>query len=93
MIALGVLEFIAGGATGLWFSLIGFFIVSAARQEVIGTEVRAAFSGVSAAELMSSPVVAIPAESSIAEVANSYFALHPYTRVSGRGLTTASPWE
>ncbi|HTQ69107.1 MAG TPA: site-2 protease family protein [Solirubrobacteraceae bacterium] len=78
MIALGVLELILGGAMGLWFALLGFFIVSAARQEVVGTEIRTTFSGVSAAELMSSPVVAIPAESSIAQVADSYFALHPY---------------
>ena len=79
MIALGALEFLAGAPMGLWLALIGFFIVMAAGQQAAGAELEAALSGVHARELMSSPVVSIPGDTSIAGAARDYFVLYRYT--------------
>jgi Zn-dependent protease len=78
MIALGAVELLSGEPAGLWLALIGFFIVVAARAEVTGAEVRAALTGVPACELMSSPVVSIPAEMPVAEAAELYVHRYPY---------------
>jgi predicted transcriptional regulator len=74
-----VLAFLAGSLEGLWFALIGFFIVSAAGQQAMGAEIRTVFSGVKAADLMSTPVVAIPAGSSVELTSTGYFARYRYT--------------
>jgi Zn-dependent protease/predicted transcriptional regulator len=79
MIALGALEFLAGGVEGLWLALIGFFIVMAAGQQSMGAQVQAALSGVRADELMSTPVVSIPARTPVAQAASDYFLPYRYT--------------
>ncbi len=95
MIALGALEFLAGAPLGLWLALIGFFIVMAAGQQAMGAQVEAALSGVHARELMSAPVVSIPARSSLAQAASEYFvpyryAAFPVVDESGRAIGLAS---
>jgi len=79
MIACGALLFLGGDVTGLWFAFIGFFIVMAAGQEAMGAQVQAALSGVHAGELMSSPVVSIPAHTTIAQASREYFVPYRYT--------------
>jgi predicted transcriptional regulator len=74
-----VLELFAGSFQGVWFGVIGFFIVIAAEQQAMGAEMRAAFSGVKAVDLMSTPLVAIPAGSSVDLAAIEYFARYGYT--------------
>jgi Zn-dependent protease len=79
MIALGALEFIGGSATGLWLVVIGFFLVGAAGAQATSAQVRAVFSGVNARSLMSTPVVAVPAEISLERAVGDYFLPHRYT--------------
>lgn len=79
LVALGGLEFLSGAPEGLWFALIGFFIVTAAGQEARGAELSEALSGVHAGELMSSPVIGIPAGRTIGQAASEYFARYRYT--------------
>jgi Zn-dependent protease len=98
MIALGVLDFIAGGPTGLWLSLIGFFIVTAARQEAAGVEIRETLGGLNAGALMSTPVRSLPADSSISEVAASPlladgYVAYPVTDREGRAIGLISATE
>lgn len=79
LIALGVLELIAGGAGGLWLSLIGVFVVVAAGAQAMSSKIDAALSGVTAAELMSSPVVSIDGSLTVQEAASGYFLPYRYT--------------
>jgi Zn-dependent protease/predicted transcriptional regulator len=78
-IGLGVLALFSGAPGGLWFAVIGFFIVAAAGAERFQEQVEETFKGVSAGELMSHPVVSIPAGLSLYEAAQRYFAPHRYT--------------
>jgi Zn-dependent protease/predicted transcriptional regulator len=80
MIALGGIELLSGAPGGLWLALIGVFIVMAAGQQAMGAQVQAALSGVSARELMSSPVVSIPERTSATEASRDWFV--PYRYVS-----------
>jgi Zn-dependent protease/CBS domain-containing protein len=79
LIALGVLELVAGGAQGLWLSLVGVFIVFAAGAQAMSSKIEAALSGVSAGELASAPVVSVEAALSVAQAASEYFLPYRYT--------------
>ncbi len=79
LILLGGLEFLAGAPEGLWLALIGFFVVSAAGAEVRGAEVRAVLSGVHVRELMSAPVLSIPADASVVRAGSDFFLASRYT--------------
>ena len=73
MIALGLLATVGGAFGGIWLALIGFFVVSAARAEERGTEVRAIFSGQEVGSLMSFPAVTLPASLSVADAVDAFF--------------------
>jgi Zn-dependent protease len=79
LILLGGLEFLSGAPEGLWLALIGFFIVTAASAQAVGAQVQAAFSGMHARELMSAPVVSVPAHVSAAQAGRDYFLTHRFT--------------
>jgi len=88
LVALGALEFLAGGVEGLWLALIGFFLVMASGEQARGAEVQAALSDVHASDLMSAPVVSIPEQTSAAQAGRDYFLPYRYTAfpvVDGRG--------
>jgi CBS domain-containing protein len=88
LVALGVLELLAGGAQGLWLSLVGVFIVFAAGAQAMSSKIEAALSGVSAGELASTPVVTVEAALSVAQAASGYFLPYRYTSfpvVDGEG--------
>ena len=90
LIAFGVLLAFGGAPGGLWFALIGAFLVSAAGAERMHEQVISAFAGVPAEELMSEPAISIPAESTLDE-AQEYFTRHryaafPVTDRAGRAL-------
>jgi len=100
LVGLGVLEVVAGSPQGLWLALIGVFIVVSAGAQAMGSKVQAALSGVSAEDLMSSPVVSISCELSVAEAVSGWFLPYRYTAFpvvdgSGRamGLITVSAVE
>lgn len=78
MIGLGVFATLAGAIGGLWFALIGIFVVAAARAEQTGLEIRTAFSGREAGRLTSFPAVTIPAEASVEEAVEDYFVAHRF---------------
>jgi Zn-dependent protease/predicted transcriptional regulator len=88
LIALGVLEFAAGGAAGLWLSVIGVFIVVAAGAQAMSSKIEAALSGITAAQLMSAPAVSIDSSMPLGEAVAQYFLPYRYTAfpvVDGRG--------
>ncbi len=79
MIGLGVFATAAGAFGGLWFALIGFFVIVAAKAEENGLRVRTAFSGREAGRLMSYPAVAIPARVSVEDAVAQFFVPYRYT--------------
>lgn len=79
MIGLGVFATFAGALGGLWFALIGLFVVAAARAEQTGLEVRSAFSGREAGRLMSAPAVTVPSTISVEDAVEDYFVIHRFT--------------
>lgn len=78
LIGLGILETIAGAPQGLWLALIGVFIVVAAGAEAAGSRVQAALSGVTAGQLMSSPVVTVQTTMSVADAVRERFLPYRY---------------
>lgn len=80
LVGLGVLLLFGAYAyDGLWLALIGFFVVMASKQQAMGAEIRAVFSGVRAAQLAARPVVTVPADVPVQVAAAEYFARYPYT--------------
>ncbi|HYM65862.1 MAG TPA: site-2 protease family protein [Patescibacteria group bacterium] len=95
LIFLGGLELLGGVPEGLWLALIGFFVVTAAGAQAIGAQVQAAFSGMHARELMSAPVVSVPAHVSAAQAGRDYFLTHrfmsfPVVDEAGRAIGLVS---
>ncbi|HTR89575.1 MAG TPA: site-2 protease family protein [Solirubrobacteraceae bacterium] len=86
LVGLGVLELLNGSPGGLWLGAIGFFIVIAAGAQAVGAEVQAVFSGLPARELMSSPVVSVPASISLEAAARDYFLAYRYNAFPATGL-------
>ncbi len=78
LIVFGVLLTFSGAPAGLWFALIGGFLVIAANAERIQEQVMTTFTGVCAGELMSLPAISIPGELDL-EQAEQYFARYHYT--------------
>ena len=78
LIAFGVLLTFNGAPGGLWFALIGVFLVVAANAERLQEQVVSTFTGVHAEQLMSAPAISIPSESTL-EQAQQYFARYRYT--------------
>lgn len=78
LIALGFLAVLNGLAGGLWFALIGFFIVAASGAELMQEQIESAFSGVRVRDLMSSPVVSLPATMTAQEAISDEVSRHRY---------------
>lgn len=68
-----------GAITGLWLSAIGWMIAQSARQSQTQDGLRSSFEGVLARDVMSSPVVTIPGEATVATAVRDYFATHDLT--------------
>jgi Zn-dependent protease/CBS domain-containing protein len=79
MIGLGLLAAAGGAVGGIWFAVIGFFVIVAARAEEGGLRIRTAFAGREAGRFMSSPAVTVPAEISVEQAVARYFVPHRYT--------------
>jgi CBS domain-containing protein len=87
-VALGVLSALSGAPGGLWLAVIGFFVVAAARSEVMHTEIESTFTGMTAGALMSKPVVTVPGDITVADAVRTAFEARRYTAfpvVDGRG--------
>jgi len=79
MVGLGVFAAFDGAFGGLWFALIGIFVVVAAKAEEGGLRVRTAFSGREAGRLMSYPAVTVPAQLSVEDAVEQLFLRYRYT--------------
>lgn len=78
LIAFGFLLTVEGAVGGLWFAVIGAFVVIAAGAERVQEQVLATFAGVAVSDLMSHPVVTIPAGLTL-EDAQRYFERYRFT--------------
>jgi Zn-dependent protease len=67
LIGLGVMSFLTGGP-GLWTALIGFFIYSAARQELVVTETMHALRHVTVGQLTDPNPLVVPERMTVAEL-------------------------
>lgn len=74
LIANGLLALWQGVVTGLWLVAIGWMIAQSARQNEYQERLRSTFSRLTAADVMTSPVVAIPARTPVADAVRDYFA-------------------
>jgi Zn-dependent protease/CBS domain-containing protein len=74
----GILLWLDGSPGGLWFAVIGGFLIAAAGAERVQEQVVALLTGVHVSDLMSQPAITIPAELTLAE-AQQYFARHRFT--------------
>lgn len=78
MIAFGVFSLFAGAPGGLWFALIGFFLIVAGGAEAQQIEIQELLAGRHAEDLMSSPAISVPADISIQDAIENYFAEHRF---------------
>ena len=74
LIAFGLWRAIDGeGIGGLWWALIGWFIVSAARSAVAGTAFTERLEGITVADVMDPAPVAMPGATPVARAEDEYF--------------------
>ncbi len=78
LIAFGVLMAFSGAPGGLWFALIGGFLVMAAGAERLQERVMTVLTGIPAERLMSPAPVSIPAQATLDEAAE-YFSRYRFT--------------
>lgn len=78
LLLFGVLEVFAGGAGGLWLVLVGLFLVFSANAQQVAAEVHTVVDDVPARELMTSPVVVLPADISVAQAVTDVCSRTPY---------------
>ena len=70
IIAIGILETVAGATEGLWLAVLGWFILEAGRAEEQRAETRHALADVTVATLMTRTPVTVGADWTLAEVAD-----------------------
>ena len=78
LVILGVLTFASAGVGGLWLALIGGFLILAGRAEAQQLHIQHALTGITAAELMSAPVMTVAASATVEEAVSRGFAVHLY---------------
>ncbi len=90
LVGLGVLTAFNGAPGGLWFAVIGFFLIAAAGAERVHAQVTTMFSGVPVGSLMSTPASLIPSRSTLDEAAGRFaearFTAFPVTDSAGRAV-------
>ncbi len=95
LIGLGALEFFTVSLFGLWFVLLGFFLLSAARAEANDVVLRSSLATVHVRDLMTPEPVVFPSTMTVAELVDHglhqiRFGTFPLVRADGQleGLTT-----
>ncbi len=78
LIALGVLETLSGYPAGLWLAVIGWFLSAAAGSQALHAEVVEVFGGMPAGDLMTGPVVCIPAQATVAAAIDEVILHQPH---------------
>ncbi|MGI9596698.1 MAG: site-2 protease family protein [Acidimicrobiales bacterium] len=74
LVGAGLMMVFSGNYGGLWSIAIGWMISQSAKQNEYHERIRSEFRDLVSADIMSSPVVTIPAETSIADAVRDYFA-------------------
>lgn len=79
LVALGALSFASGQIGGLWFALVGGFIIIASAAEAQGTRTQHALAGVTAGELMTPHPVTLSADLTVQDAIVVGFTRHLFT--------------
>jgi len=79
IVVLGILAIFAGEIDGLWFALLGAFLIVAAGAEAQASRLSHALRDQTVAELMSQPAVSLPASLTVTEAALEGFARYFFT--------------
>lgn len=79
LIAIGVLNLLAGAIGGLWFAAIGWFLSQAAQMSYAETMVKRLLRGVDAEDLMTPELVSIPAGLPLQNAIDDYFLRHDHS--------------
>ncbi len=80
LIALGVLEFMAGGDLGgLWLVFLGWFLMSASRNEEMQVIVKHALHDVRVRDVMTASPVTVPAGLTLDQVLDDFMLSHRWT--------------
>lgn len=72
LVGVGLLGFFVPGVGGLWFIVLGWFLLNAARAEQMQTELRDALRGVPVAAAMTRDPVTAPEDLTVAEILDGY---------------------
>lgn len=91
LVGLGALAFFSGSTGGLWFALIGWFLIAASTAEAQASHVAHVLGDRRAADLMSTPAISLPDTLTVAEAIVTGFARHlfsafPVTDGEGRAI-------
>jgi Zn-dependent protease/predicted transcriptional regulator len=76
LVGLGVLLTFGGVVTGLWFVLLGWFLISAARAEATHELLHGAFAGMHVRDVMTASPVVVPADVTVADLVDDWFLHH-----------------
>ncbi len=79
LVAVGALSFFSGAPGGLWFALIGGFLIVAAGAEAQSSRLAHALAGRTAGQLMSSPAVTLDGSLTVAEAVPAGFSHHLFS--------------
>lgn len=79
LMTVGLVMVWQGNFGGLWMVFIGWLISQSARQNEMQESLRSMFTDLTAADVMTSPVITIPAETSVADAVGDYFVRHNLT--------------
>jgi predicted transcriptional regulator len=70
-----------GFLQGLWWLILGYFVYSLARAHRADADAKAALSGLSVADVMTTDLVTAPADISIADFLTNYLTPHPHALI------------
>jgi Zn-dependent protease/CBS domain-containing protein len=76
LVALGLLLVFGGAVTGLWFVLLGWFVITAARAEATHELLEGAFAGLRVRDLMTPSPIVVPAGTTVADLVDDWFLRH-----------------
>lgn len=80
MITLGLFDVLfAGDLGGLWYVLLGWFLMQAANSAMIQMEVKEGLAGVTAGQVMTSTPVALPGDITLQQAFDDYIMAHNYS--------------
>ncbi len=95
LIGVGVLEFLALGLIGLWFIFLGWFLLTAAREEESAAVMRSSLANVHVCDIMTPSPMTFPSQMTVADLLDNHlhryrFSTYPLVNSAGQleGLTT-----